>query len=499
MGSSRAAAVPTTSRWRRGVRLVISVSLTCLVGCATNPVTGEREFVMMSEAQEIELGRESDAQVREQMGLYDDEALQQYVEQIGFEMAARSHRPDLPWSFAIVDSSVVNAFAIPGGFIYLTRGIMPYLDDEADLAGVIGHEIGHVTARHTVQAYTRASGAQLGLLVGGIFSPTARAVGGLAETGLSVLFLRYGRDAELQADRLGARYAADTGWDPTGVRDMLSTLSRLSEGTDRGVPNWLSTHPEAADRVVRVEPILEQIAIEQDLGALRVNRDPYLERLDGLLFGDNPDQGGVRGRDFLHPVLRFALRFPDGWNVINASTQVAAQHPDGDVFMVLQLVENPTTGDLESLAVDNMRESGFRLETGATTLINALDAYVGTFLGETDQSANTEPPAARVAFIDHGDSIYLVGGLAQAQAYDQVEDDFTETIRSFRSLSAADAEDIRPNRIQLYDVRSRETWESIAERAGQGIVPATTLAIMNGVSADEQPRAGDRIKIVVEG
>jgi len=227
------------------IRYLLPIVLCCVLGltaCARNPVTGEREFVMMTEAQEIALGRESDAQVRSQMGLYDDDALQRYVEEIGLQMAARSHRPDLPWSFAVVDSPAVNAFAIPGGYAYLTRGIMAFLGDEADLAGVLGHEIWHVTARHSVQAYTRASGAQLGLAVGSIFSPAARGVGGLAESGLGVLFLRYGRDAELQADRLGAQYAGETGWDPTGVRDMLSTLSRLSEGGDsRGVPGWTST------------------------------------------------------------------------------------------------------------------------------------------------------------------------------------------------------------------------------------------------------------------
>ena len=149
--------------------------LLVLAGCATNPVTGAREFVMMSEAQEIAMGREADVEVRRQMGLYEDDALQRYVEEIGLALASRSHRPELPWSFAIVDSPATNAFAIPGGFIYLTRGIMPFLSDEADLAGVLGHEVGHVTARHTVRAYTRASGAQLGLLVGSIFSP-ARSV-----------------------------------------------------------------------------------------------------------------------------------------------------------------------------------------------------------------------------------------------------------------------------------------------------------------------------------
>jgi predicted Zn-dependent protease len=470
--------------------------LLLLVGCARNPVTGDREFVMMTESQEIAMGRESDVEIRRQMGLYEDDALQDYVEEIGLEMAARSHRPELPWSFAIVDSPAVNAFAVPGGFIYLTRGIMAYLGDEADLAGVIGHEIGHVTARHTVQAYTRASGAQLGVLVGSIFSPAARAAGGLAQSGLGVLFLRYGRDAELQADRLGAEYAASAGWDPTGVRDMLSTLSRISEGADRrGVPGWLSTHPEAGDRVERVGPMLSELSAQQDFADLRVNRQAYLDRLDGMVYGDNPDQGVVRGRDFLHPELRFALRFPEGWEVVNTETQVVARQPGQEVYMLLQLLTDPDTQDLERLAVDNMQSGGYRVDSGGETTINGLDAFVGTFTGEEGD----DQLRARVAYIDYRRSTYVLGGLAEAQAYDQVESEFNEAIRSFRSLSDAEAEAIRPNRIRFYTVQAGDTWQSIAQDTGQDIVPSNTLAIMNGFPVNEQPRTGDRVKVVGEG
>ena len=224
--------------------------------CAMNPVTGNREFALMSEAQEISIGREVDAQVRQEMGVYESPALQAYVEDLGHRLASVSHRPDLPWQFTVVDSPAVNAFALPGGYIYLTRGIMAYLGDEAELAGVLGHEIGHVTARHAVQAYSRATGAQLGLVLGQIFVPPMRAnpygLPGLTDaagSGLGLLFLKFGRDDEMQADRLGAEYAADGGWHPEGVADMLSTLGRINEASDRrGVPNWLSTHPEPEAR-----------------------------------------------------------------------------------------------------------------------------------------------------------------------------------------------------------------------------------------------------------
>jgi predicted Zn-dependent protease len=226
-----------------------------------------------------------------------------------------------------------------------------------------------------------------------------------------------------------------------------------------------------------------------DFNDLHVNRAGYLDRLDGLMYGDNPDQGIVRGRDFLHPLLRFALHFPDGWEVINTPTQVVARQSGEKVYMVLQLVTDPATRDLERLAGDNMRKSGFRLDSGGDTRVGDLEAFIGTFTGE---STDAGEPRARVAYIDYG-------GLTDGAAYDRVESVFNTAILSFRPLSAAEAEDIRPNRLRFYTVRSRDTWQSIAQNAGQSIIPSNTLAVMNGVSVNEQPRRGDRIKIAVAG
>jgi predicted Zn-dependent protease len=278
---------------------------------------------------------------------------------------------------------------------------------------------------------------------------------------------------------------------------MLSTLSRLSEGSDsRGVPSWMSTHPAASDRVERVGPVIEELETRLDFSQLRVNRGGYLERLEGLMYGDNPDQGIVRGRDFLHPVLRFALQFPDGWEVINTETQVVARQPGEEVYMVLQLVTDPDTTDLERLAGDNMRESGFRLDAGGETRVGDLEAFIGTFTGERTDAGE---PRARVAYVDYGGAIYIFGGLADSEVYDRVESEFNTAIRSFRPLSAAEAEDIRPNRLRFYTVGDGDTWQSIAQNAGQDIIPPNTLAVMNGVAVNEQPRRGDRVKIAVEG
>src|SRR5688572_4439135 len=310
-------------------RALILIAASLITACATNPVTGKREISLMSEAQEISVGRELDAQVRQEMGLYEDNELQRYVQELGMKLARSSERPNLPWSFAVLDSPAVNAFALPGGFIYITRGILPYLDNEAQLVGVLGHEIGHVTARHSAQQYTRGMGASLGVLVGSIFVPQIRPFGDLAEGSIGVLFLKFGRDDEIQADALGAAYTAAGGWDPDQVPAFLTTLARIAETTDRnGVPNWLSTHPQPENRAARVGETVKKVRAPKDSaqsGTWTVDRDGYLARIDGIVFGDNPEDGVVRGNLFLHAPLRFAIAFPDGWEITNSDEQVVAQ------------------------------------------------------------------------------------------------------------------------------------------------------------------------------
>ena len=293
---------------------------------------------MLSEAEEAEIGRQADADVRREMGVYDDPELQRYVNDIGQAMAAKSHRPNLPWSFTIVDSQAINAFALPGGYIYITRGILPYLDDESELAGVLGHEIAHVTARHAAQAYTRQAQADIGLTVLSIFVPSTQPFTELGAAGLGVLFMRNGREAEIEADRLGVEYASNAGWDPDGVPRFLTTLSRVSSLSERGVPNWLSTHPDPGQRVERAQPV---VATFMSPTAETRNREQFLERLDGLVYGDNPKDGIVRGNVFVHPLLRLGVTFPEGWELVNTAEAVMAREPGTEHFMVLQTVEQP--------------------------------------------------------------------------------------------------------------------------------------------------------------
>jgi predicted Zn-dependent protease len=475
-------------------RVALVVFAVSIAACATNPATGKKEVSLMSEAQEVALGQQMDPEIRREMGVYNDPELQAYVESIGKRLAVHSERPELPWHFTIVDAPAVNAFALPGGYIYITRGILPFLRDEAQLAGVIGHEIGHVTARHSAQQYTKATGATLGMALLSIFVPEARPFQGVAEQALGVLFLKYGRDDELQADRLGVRYTASADWNPAGVAGMLGTLQRLDQasGSRKGVPNWLSTHPAPEDRVSKIQPVIEQARASMTSPPKPTNSAVFVERLDGIVYGDSPREGIVRGNEFLHPDLRLAVTFPKGWEIQNTQTQVMAKAPGREDYMLLQLVPNPR-GSVDQIAQASMANSGFRQLNGQPATINGADAYVGTYQGNLQGLGNVVVLAAHIV---HERNVYVLAGLAPPGDLTSVRPAIQSSIGSFRSLTREAAAAIKPNRLDIYTVRAGDTWQTIAERTG-GTLSSETLAIMNSHDPGQQPSAGDRVKVVV--
>jgi predicted Zn-dependent protease len=464
------------------------------IACVTNPATGQRQFNILSEGEEVALGKQADGQIRQEMGLYPDRAWQEYANRVGQAMARKSHRPQLPWTFAVVDQPAINAFALPGGYIYLTRGILPYLRDEAEMANVLGHEIAHVTALHGATAYSRQQIAGVGLGIGQILAPPDKqGLFAVAEASLGLLFLKHGRDAELEADRLGVGYAASTGWNPSGMAGMLTTLGRLSEasGSNRGVPNFLSTHPLPADRVEKVAEVADATRTS---ASTRVNAEEFQRRLDGLVFGDSREQGILRGRDFLHPILRFALQFPQGWQVSNGAQQVVAQ-PEGDqpMAVMMEIVDsggrNPAQAGRARMAQAELVE-----RDGESTTVNGLPAFVGVYSGGQGNQAIV----ARVGFISHAGRLYQVAGVAAEGAFNQADRYFRQVIGSFRGMSASEADRVQPARVDFYTVRSGDTWASIAEQSGGAVTPSA-LAIMNAASPSSTPRSGSRIRVVVEG
>jgi predicted Zn-dependent protease len=301
-----------TALFRNASRIVLPVVLSAtLATCATNPVTGKRELSLISESQEVSMGQEAAKEVTASIQPVADDALQRYVSGLGTQLARASERPNLPWSFTVIDDPQVNAFALPGGPIFITRGILSHMNSEAQLVSVLGHEIGHITAKHSVHQMSQAQLAQIGLIAAVIVKPGLAQFGNLASQGMGLLFLKFGRDDETQADDLGFRYMTAGGYSPTEMAEMFRTLQRLGGGSNEGrVPEWLSTHPDPGNRV---EKTLQRTAAASLPAGLKVERDVFLQRTEGLIFGENPREGFFRQQQFLHPDLRFQLDFPTGW------------------------------------------------------------------------------------------------------------------------------------------------------------------------------------------
>jgi predicted Zn-dependent protease len=325
-----------------------------------------------------------------------------------------------------------------------------------------------------------------------VFVPATRPFGDLTSAGLGMLFMKFGRDDEREADRVGIEYAAKGGWDPAAVPSVLQTLSRMDELSEKGVPNWLSTHPEPASRVVEAQPLAAKFAAAE---ARERNRDAFLRMIDGIVIGDNPKDGIVRGNAFLHPVMRFALEFPDGWDVMNSPSQVAAREPGEQHYMLLQLVDRPQGRTAQEIGTREMSNAGFKRLEGQATRIGGLDAFVGLYQGQISDVGRV---VMRAAHVVQGRSVYVIAGFAPEASFGRIDRAVTQSLSTFRELSPAEAANIHPNKLDFYTVRAGDTWQSIASRGG-GLVRATELAIMNQHDVSDQPDPGERIKIVVEG
>ncbi|HOS99734.1 MAG TPA: M48 family metalloprotease, partial [Acidobacteriota bacterium] len=321
--------------WRTAAVVVAAALVIWSMSCAKNPVTGKRELMLISTADEIALGKQLDPEILQTYGKYSNPELDAYVAALGHKLGALSHRPDLTYTVQVVDSDVVNAFAVPGGYVYLTRGMLSYLNDEAELAGVMSHEIGHIAARHSVHQYSQAQLAMLGLGVGSMFSETFQKYAGIAQLGLSMLFLKFSRDDERQADALGVEYASRAGFDANHMANMFVTLERLNPGSDRsGLPGWFSTHPNPPDRIAAIQRDAQVWRDKLAGTAFVTNRDGYLGRLEGLVFGEDPRQGYVEGQAFYHPQLAFQFPVPSGWKVNNTAAQVQLYARERDTATV---------------------------------------------------------------------------------------------------------------------------------------------------------------------
>lgn len=471
----------------RTVFSVLSI-LSILSACAVNPATGRREFSLVSEGQEIAMGRQGAQEVEATIGLYPDSALQAYVTQIGMSMATKSERPDIPWRFGVVEDAAINAFALPGGPIYFTRGILTHMNSEAEMASVMGHEIGHITARHSAQQMTRGTALQLGLGVGSILSDEIASVAGAASVGLGLLMLSYGREAETQADELGFRYMMQDGYDPRAMREMFTMLGRVSEGAGR-LPNWLATHPAPEDRLARTEQRIA--AVTQDFSGLAVRRNEFLRRMEGMVFGENPRHGYFEGQEFLHPDLRFRFRFPDGWRAQNGTQAVTAISPNEDAILELRLAEG--TDPMAALRAFTGQQ-GIQADQYQSTTVNGLPAATAEWQAQTQQGV----VRGRAAVVAHDGRLYRILGYATLQGYGTHRAAIMATQGSFRRVTDAAVLNRQPDRVRIVALPRAMTLTQF-NASYPSAIPIEKLALINGVDPGTSLPAGRLVKRVVGG
>ena len=459
-------------------------------GCATNPVTGERQLSLVSEAQEIQMGQEAAQQVEQSIGLVADQALQNYVQRIGAEMAAQSERPELPWTFRVVDDHTPNAFALPGGYIFVTRGLMALMRTEAELAGVIGHEIGHVTAKHSVTMMSRAQITQLGLGLGSILVPQIAQYGQLASAGLQLLFLSYGRDAERQADDLGFKYALQQNYDVREMPNVFAALSRASEAAGQTrLPTWLASHPYPEERIERIQAAIATLS--RDLSATNSNISAYMNRIEGMVYGENPRAGFFEGSLFLHPDLRFRIAFPQGWTTQNLAQSVTGVSAQQDAIMQLTLAAGS-----ETQAADQFfRQQGIASSQVSRTTINGLSAVTGYFQAQTQDGA----VAGVAAFIAYDNRTYQILAYTPAQLLQRYDQLFRSSIGSFDRLTDQRALAVQPDRITI--VRpARAMTLSAFNRQYPSRIELAELALINHLEgADSRIPAEMPVKRIVAG
>jgi len=458
-----------------------------LAGCARNPATGHNELMLVSESQEIAMGQQYDSQVVATIGLYPDPALQSYIQTLGKRLAATSERPNLPWTFRVVDDPAVNAFAVPGGFVYVTRGILAHMNNEAQLASVVGHEIGHVTARHTAAEMSKEQLATLGLVVGSIASKQVAQYAGVAQQALGVLFLKFSRDNENQADELGVRYSSRANFDSREMVNVMRVLDKLSASSGGRLPEWLSTHPDPGNRVEHITSMVSKM--QTDFAGATINREGYERRLDGIMFGENPREGFFRNGVFYQPDLRFSVTFPSGWRVMNSKQAVAGQSPQQDAIIELTLSQGSSA---EQAARAFLSTEGIQAGTLTRGNVHGLTASAAPFAAATEQGTLR----GSAVFIEYNNRVYRLLAYSPEQRWGNYQSVAQQTLTSFGPVNDPAVLNVQPQHLSVFTLDRRT---NIAELARQRPSPApvATLALINQVEENEQLEPGRIMKWIV--
>ena len=474
--------------------------LVIFCGCAINPVSGDHDFVLMSETKEISIGREYHPKILKQYGKYDDPALQAYVSRVGKKLASFSHRPELVYRFTVLDSTDVNAFALPGGYIYITRGILAYLNTEAELAGILGHEIGHVTARHGVKQQTAATAGNIGITIGQILVPELRNQAASSIYGLlSGAFLSgYGREHELQADGLGAEYLARAGYDPYAMIDVLKILkmqaefsSEVAKSEGRKIQMYHGLFASHPDNDTRLQNVINSKRLMFTRKSHFKDDNNFLSMLSGLTFGDSSAEGIRRKNKFYHQELGFAIYFPDGWVLKNRPDSLQGVAPKGKAIALLTLQDINKLNTPRKFLTERL---GFKKLTKGKKIEPAgLNGY--TAFAEVNSSTGMRH--TRVSIIYFNDRAYVLIGIAKdMQLQNDVNDNMLKTALSFHPLSKKEAILAKPLTIQLQRATTSTTYRKLALESRLPGYAESQLRLLNHQYPKGEPAPGKMVKIV---
>jgi predicted Zn-dependent protease len=481
------------------------VAIACLFAACVvqrNPVTGNKRAYAYTWSQERQIGAEADPAIIAQFGLYDDPELAAYVNRIGQEVVAESHlrRPETaqefretPFVFRVLDSPVVNAFALPGGYIYVTRGLMVHVQNQAQLAVILGHEVGHVAARH---ASKRAFQQQLGTLgligtaIGGSLlglpgDQILEAGGSLAQ----LMFLSYGRDDERESDDLGVEYAAMSGYQAAEGAHFFETLKRISDSAGQEIPSFLSSHPDPGER----EQTINRLAAEWEsrTNMTVVGEDEHLAQIDGVVLGEDPRQGYVADNVFYHPELRFQFPVPRNWHLINQPTQVAMFNQEQSAILIFSFVQGASSA--QQAANDFASQEGLTVvEQG-----RASGGYLPAHVVVVDvQNQDGTIIRAMAHFFEYGDNIYQFLGYSAQSNFNTYSSTFASTMQGFNRLAEASRIDVRPARLDVTSARRTGTFQSMVSSSLPADLTSEDLAIMNQVALNQSIPAGKKLKLV---
>ncbi len=469
---------------------VLAVCLLVLLAqsCAVNPVTGKRELMLYSEQDEIAMGQQTHVQISQQYGIYNDPEVNAYATRVGSSMTQFTHRPHLEYHFYVLDTPVVNAFAVPGGYIYVTRGILALMNSEAELAVVLGHELGHVNARHSMRRLSSTMMAQIGLIAGSAISKTFADIANLAGAGLQLLFLQYSRNDEREADSLGVSYSRSGQYNPAKMIDFFAALEKMGDlSGGQSLPGFLSTHPLTSERIENTRAMIQ----ETD-GGLMVRGQDYLGRIQNMVYGSDPRQGFVEGNAFYHPEMRFQFSFPEGWKVQNLPSQVMIIAPDEKAGVILQA--EASSVNPENYANEKAKKlEGATLRSDQSGKVNGLSAYQQ--LWDVPQE---EGGSIRLGFtyIQYASTMYSFTAICSTPDYDTYSLAFGSTAASFRTLTDRKYLNRQPTRIKLISADGNSTLQQIFQKQGLKQDLWKQFAIMNAMELDQKPRRGQSIKVI---